>query len=262
MRPTATLTPQGETTSAEQSVQEVDYDPALEHLQRRQIWDRKYAIRACYRGWYERLRPYIVAGPSVEIGAGSGCYQDLWPGLITSDVVFTPYVDLVADGLRLPFADGSLSNLLVTDLLHHLRDPHIFFDEADRVLRPGGRVLAIEPYITLASRVAYRLMHHEDVWFGGYHRNPEKDDPWAGNMAIANLIFTREASAWPARHPSLRVICRHRFSLLDFQLAGGFKPYAFVGRPRLYDLALAVDRRLDWLAPLCGFRIMCVVEKE
>jgi SAM-dependent methyltransferase len=231
-----------------------------QHLARRRVWEGKYAIRACYSSWYERLRPFVVPGKSLEVGAGSGHFKTLWPELIESDVVATPFVDVVADGMRLPLADGSLANILVIDLLHHLRDPHLFFDEATRVLRPGGRVLAIEPYITPLSFVGYRLLHHEDLFFGGYHR-ASKDDPWEGNLALPNLIFRRELGGWSMRHPSLRIIHRRRFSLLDFQLAGGFKPRALIGSRRLYDWALALDRRLDWLAPLAGFRILCVIER-
>ncbi|HOB72906.1 MAG TPA: methyltransferase domain-containing protein [Phycisphaerae bacterium] len=236
-------------------------EAAGQHLARRRVWESKYAIRACYRGWFERLRPFIAPGRSLEIGAGSGHFKTLWPELIESDVVTTPYVDLVADGMRLPIAAESLGNLLVVDLLHHLRDPHLFFDEAVRVLRPGGRVLAIEPYITPLSWLGYRLRHHEDIYFGGYHRCAAKDDPWAGNLALPNLLFAREAADWPARHPELRIIHRQCFSLFDFQLAGGFKPYAFISNARLYDWVLAVDRRLDWIAALAGFRIFCVIER-
>lgn len=225
------------------------------------MWRSKYAIRACYRGWYERLRPFIVTGPSLEIGGGFGGFKDFWPELLASDVLAVPGLDLVADGMRLPCADGSLGNLLVLDLLHHLRAPHLFFDEAARVLRPGGRVLTIEPHITPLSFFAYRLLHHEDVWFGGYHRDAQKADPWAGNLAAANLLFAREVRDWPRRHPTLKIVHRHKFSILDFQLACGFKPRALVSSPRLYDFTLALDRRLDWIAPLCGFRILCVIEK-
>lgn len=235
---------------------------AEQHLARRRIWEAKYAIRACYAGWMERLRPFIVAGRSFEVGAGSGHMKTLWPGLIESDVVATPYVDVVADGMRLPVADGCLGNLLVIDLLHHLRDPHAFFDEAARVLRPGGRVLAIEPHISPLSWLGYRLLHHEDIYFGGYHRSSAKDDPWEGNLALPNILFGREASTWPQRHPTLRILHRRRFSLLDFQMAGGFKPYAFVGRQRLYDLLLTLDRRLDPLGFLLAFRILVVIERQ
>ncbi|MEP0841099.1 MAG: class I SAM-dependent methyltransferase [Phycisphaerae bacterium] len=235
--------------------------PAAEHFARRHVWETKYAIRACYRGWLDRLGPFIAPGTSLEVGAGSGHVKAFWPGLIESDVVATPFVDLVADGMRLPFAAGSLSNILVIDLLHHLRDPHAFFDEAARVLRSGGRVLAIEPYITPASFVGYKLLHHEDVYFGGYHRAADTADPWAGNLALPNLLFGRRRREWRRRHPELRIIHRRKFSLLDFQLAGGFKPYAFVARPRVYEWIAALDRRLDWLAPLMGFRILCVIER-
>jgi SAM-dependent methyltransferase len=232
-----------------------------EHRTRRQVWESKYAIRACYQGWFDRLRPFIVSGPSVEIGAGTGHVKSFWLDLIETDVVATPWVDLVADGMRLPFMDASLSNLLVIDLLHHLADPHAFFDEAARVLRPGGRVLAIEPYITPLSWVGYRLLHHEDVYFGGYHRGGDKSDPWAGNLAVPNLLFGRERREWPHRHPSLRIVHLRRFSLFDFQLAGGFKSYAFIGRRWLYDRILQADRLLEWLAPVTGFRIFAVIER-
>lgn len=237
-------------------------DPAAELLQRRRIWEGKYAIRACYAGWLERLRPYILAGPSLEVGAGSGDMKSLWPELIATDLVATPYVNLVADGMRLPVADDSLSNLLVIDLLHHLADPHVFFDEAERVLRPGGRVLAIEPYITPLSGLAYRMMHHEDIWHDDYQKPAANKDPWQGNLAMANIVFGRELPHWPTRHPRLKVTCRRHFSVLDFQLAAGYKPYSLVPWPRLYDALLRFDRLLDPLAALLGFRVLLVVEKR
>lgn len=232
-----------------------------QHLQRRRIWNEKYAIRACYRGWFERMKPYIVDGPSIEIGAGSGDFKSFWPSLLGSDVVPSPLVDFAADAQRLPLPDDSLANIVVIDLLHHLADPHRFFEEASRVLRPGGRILAVEPYITPASWLGYRLLHHEDVWFGGYHRKGAAKDPWDGNLALPNLIFGRELAAWPTRHPRLRVIVRRQFGLLDFQLACGFKPYALVKSPTWYDRVLKFDRALDVLARLWGFRIFCVIEK-
>lgn len=269
---------------------------AQQLIDRRRIWQDKYAIRACYRGWYERMRPFIGPGRSVEVGAGSGDFPSFWPGLLTTDIVPVPWLDFVADGMKLPVAGGSLGNLVVIDLLHHLRDPHDFFKEASRVLQPGGRVLGIEPYITPVSWLGYRLMHHEDIWFRSYQkpqgeksqasvagepREPvgwhglaqarvsgprqamgeSKEDPWQGNLALPNILFGRERGAWPSRHPDLRIVRACKFGLFDFQLAGGFKPYAFIGRRRLYDAFHRLDRMLDPLGSLCGFRIFVVIEK-
>ena len=145
-------------------------------------------------------------------------------------------------------------------MLHHLRDPHLFFDEAARVLRPGGRLLMIEPYITPISYLGYRFLHHETICFDAYQQSKSKDDPWEGNLAMANIVFSRERNHWPKRHPTLRIVFKRKFSILDFQLACGFKPYALVNRPKLFDFLLRLDRQLDGFGNLCGFRILCVIE--
>jgi len=240
-----------------------------QHIARRRIWAEKYAIRACYQGWYRRMLPFAASGRSLEVGAGSGDFGSFWPGLIVTDIVPVPWLNLVADGMRLPVADASLANIVVIDLLHHLQGPHQFFMEVSRVLRPGGRLLAIEPYITPVSYLGYRLCHHEDIWFGGYQKpcndvddsGASKKDPWQGNLALPNLLFGRNRQGWLKQHPDLRIIHAQKFGFFDFQLAAGFKPRAFVGNPRLYDMFLKIDRKLDWLGWLCGFRMFIVIER-
>jgi SAM-dependent methyltransferase len=237
--------------------------PAVEHqYQRRGIWESKYAIRACYQGWLQRMKPFLAPGPSLEIGAGSCELRQLWPEILETDIVPTPWVDFASDALRLPLADASVGNIILIDLLHHLTDPHSFLDAAARVLRPGGRIVAIEPYITPLSYLCYKMAHDEDVWFKSYQKPSERKDPWQGNLAMANLIFGRELPDWSRRHPSLPIVHREVFGMLDFQLAGGFKPYALVGRRWMYDLALRLDRVLDPLAALLGFRIFVVIENR
>ncbi len=50
-----------------------------------------------------------------------------------------------ADAARLPFCDAAFDAVLVRDLLHHVPDRAAVLVEARRVLRPGGRITAIEP---------------------------------------------------------------------------------------------------------------------
>lgn len=50
-----------------------------------------------------------------------------------------------ADATLLPFGDGSFDALLVRDLLHHVDDRVAVLAEAERVLKPGGRITVIEP---------------------------------------------------------------------------------------------------------------------
>lgn len=50
-----------------------------------------------------------------------------------------------ADGLRLPFADGSFDRIIASEVLEHVGDDVAVLDELHRVLRPGGRLAATVP---------------------------------------------------------------------------------------------------------------------
>jgi SAM-dependent methyltransferase len=52
---------------------------------------------------------------------------------------------VAADAARLPFADGAFDALLIRDLLHHVPAPEAVLAEARRVLKPGGRLMLVEP---------------------------------------------------------------------------------------------------------------------
>jgi SAM-dependent methyltransferase len=52
---------------------------------------------------------------------------------------------VTADGARLPFADGGFDAVLIRDVLHHVPAPADVLAEARRVLKPGGRLLLVEP---------------------------------------------------------------------------------------------------------------------
>jgi len=45
---------------------------------------------------------------------------------------------MVADAKDLPFGDDCFDGVFSNTILHHVSDPHAFFREARRVLRPGG----------------------------------------------------------------------------------------------------------------------------
>lgn len=234
-----------------------------EYYQRRQIWANKPQIRLVYQRWIDRIRPYLPAGPLLEVGSGSGLLKHFLPDVILSDVTPLPWIDRVLDGKHLPFADGELGGVLLFDTLHHLPDPHQFLDEAARALRPGGRILMIEPWISPASWLGYKLLHHELVYLKDYYPAPVGEDknPWDSNLAMANLVFGRDLRDWSRRHPNLDIIKRQRFSLLDFQLALGFKPRALVPHG-LFKALVWLDDALAPLMPLVAFRIFVGLEKK
>jgi len=80
----------------------------------------------------------------VEVGAGN---RRRAPNVVALDLYAFPYVDAVADAVRLPFADGSVDGILSEVVLEHLPDPRAAVDEMARVLRPAGRVWCVVPFL-------------------------------------------------------------------------------------------------------------------
>lgn len=67
--------------------------------------------------------------------------------LIETDVYPSPTVDLVADGLRLPIADGAVDGVISQWVIEHVADPWHLVAETSRVLKPGGLVYSEAPFI-------------------------------------------------------------------------------------------------------------------
>ena len=89
----------------------------------RAIWNAKPVLRAVYTDIYRRMLAKTVPGPTLEIGGGSGNFKSTIPDAISSDIVTAPWLDLVCDAQRLPFADASFSNVVMVDVLHHIENP-------------------------------------------------------------------------------------------------------------------------------------------
>jgi SAM-dependent methyltransferase len=231
----------------------------------RRTWERRPALRSLYRAWYEQMVTRLAGPPgeTVELGCGIGSFKEFYPAAIATDVQATPWAERLADAEQLPFEDGSLANLVMADVIHHLPHPTRLFAEAARTLRPGGRLIALEPYYSPVSGLAYRFAHHERADprvdpFSGIAKSTA--DPLDANNALPTVLFWRQHVSFTERFPSLPIVERRRFALLAYPLSGGF-----TRRQLLPDRALqrlhSFERVLRPLAPLAGFRCLVVLER-
>lgn len=83
------------------------------------------------------------SGRVLDLGCGDKPYQE-WFNVqkskyIGMDISRTSAVDVQGDAIRLPFADESFDYVMSNQVLEHVPDPFEFFQEVNRVLRPGGR---------------------------------------------------------------------------------------------------------------------------
>nr|VFJ72996.1 MAG: Methyltransferase domain-containing protein [Candidatus Kentron sp. FM]VFJ73377.1 MAG: Methyltransferase domain-containing protein [Candidatus Kentron sp. FM]VFK20398.1 MAG: Methyltransferase domain-containing protein [Candidatus Kentron sp. FM] len=118
-------------------------DATLEGIRRLRTRPFLYKLYLELYGFFERELETLPPGPRLELGSGGGFLGERIPGLITSDIVALPTVDLVASAMALPFRGGELSAICMMNVLHHMSDVSAFFDEAGRCLMPGGKMVIV-----------------------------------------------------------------------------------------------------------------------
>ncbi len=213
----------------------------------REIWNKKPALREIYGDMYRHMVAACVPGSILEIGGGSGNFKAFAPHAITSDLFTAPWLDAVCDAQRLPFAAASFDNIVMVDVLHHIGSPLRFLQEAERVLKPEGRLICCEPAITPLSNIFFRLFHDEPVDMtadplAATIVNPGKD-PWDSNQAIPTLLVGRYRNALARAVPGLVLKRVERFSFVAYPLSGGFRPWSLL--PTLLARPLL---ELEWLS--------------
>ena len=232
----------------------------------RSLWQDKPVLRRIYENDYEMIVRRLVAGRTLEIGGGSGNLKAYRPDIISIDIQQTPWLDVVADAHRLPFSDASFCNIVMFDVLHHLECPRIFFEEAARVLRPGGRLIAMEPAITPISFVFYTLFHPEPVHMGVdplANRTLSTDrNPWDSNQSIPTLLFRKVPRVFEEEFPELKVKEVSLHALFAYPLSGGFRRWSLLPQRLVRPLVRLEDRLMPILGPLMAFRLVAVVQRS
>ncbi len=229
-------------------------------------WREKPVLRAIYEDFYRRIAAACVPGRTLEIGGGSGNFKAHAPEVLSSDVQPVPWLDLVADAHALPVAAASLANIVGVDVLHHLHRPRLFFAEAARVLRPGGRVVLVEPAITPVSWPVYRYLHPEPVRLGDDPLIEGPADPghnpYDANQAVPTTLFGRHLGRFHDLFPQLRLVARRRLGLVAYPLSGGFRRWSLMPTAAVGPLLRLEDALAPALGALMAFRMFLVVERR
>jgi SAM-dependent methyltransferase len=191
----------------------------------------------------------------LEIGSGTSPLKQFLPNVITSDVLDLDYLDLVFDCHEIDkldaIKDDSLDVITLTNVLHHLKSPIDFLNHAASKLKPGGKVIATEPYFSLLSTVIFKHLHHEPVDFR--ISEPDLRDVHgplsSANIALPWLIFFRRP-AWLQRlsdNFDVTNVSIRPFSAFSYMVTGGISHRlpvpSFVYR-MLFRADFSLSRRL------------------
>jgi SAM-dependent methyltransferase len=191
-------------------------------LLRRDIIQRKAFLRALYCEWYEQIVNALPKTDDVlELGSGPGFFRQFLPNVITSEVFETPDVSLIADACDLPFSDQSLDAIVMTDVFHHIPDVALFLVEATRCVRPGGKIVMVEPWLTSWSAWVYTTLHTEPFLPDSSWKIPGTGPLSAANGALPWIVFERDKDAFEVQYPLWHIKNIAPLMPLSYILSGG-----------------------------------------
>ncbi len=146
---------------------------------------------------YRWMNDYIQKNDvGIEVGCGNGVSKLFIESdhYAVTDFADFEWIDKKVDALNMPYENESLDFIVSSNMIHHLAQPTLFFNECLRVLKPSGKLLIQEVNGSFFLRLILKLMQHEGY---NYDVNPfDKDeicndpkDLWSGNNVIPNLLF-------------------------------------------------------------------------
>ena len=159
-----------------------------------------------------------LRGDLLDVGCGEMPYRSFLPEAVRYTGIDVPQADAFAmqgsdevisfDGLSIPFPDASFDTVLCTEVLEHSPQPLALIAEMERVLKPGGTLIATVPFsarVHYAPYDFYRFSRYalQDMFKTFDHVNIEE----RGNdiAVIANKLIV----------VALRLIQPSRFRLLS-----------------------------------------------
>jgi SAM-dependent methyltransferase len=225
----------------------------------RQVLAEKPIVRAVFAEIYDRCmeidREHGAGdGLRIEIGAGSSLFSARHPEVVATDIKPHPHLDRVLDAQAMALPDGSARAIFAINCFHHLPDPMAFFRELDRVLRPGGTCVLVEPYHgPLAAAFFARLFETE-----GFDRSQStwedagRSIMHGANQALSYIVFTRDRALFERRCPTLDVVVEEPLTSWPRYLLSGGLNFRQLVPTRSASLLRGIERLLAptarWLA--------------
>jgi SAM-dependent methyltransferase len=189
----------------------------------------------------------ILPDRVLEIGGAGGVTKILRPNWVVTDVRMAPGVDIVADGMSLPFPDGSFDLIFGIDVLHHISNVPRLLNEIHRVLKPNGIFFVREPYWGLPAQLIWRFFHPEDFSLKGLSAATLDNSPMSGNQALAWGILRKNKYLPFSLTEQFSVVEIGPENAIAFLLSGGATFTTKIPRKLLLGIRQIENRFKPWV---------------
>jgi len=232
-----------------------------------EYWNQKPILKMLYGDFYRLIAGKLSNLPEskiVELGSGLGNIREFIPDCIRTDLFPNPWIDQIENAFHLSFPDEAVSDLILTDVFHHLKYPGTALKEFARVLRKGGRVILLEPCMSALGLLVYGALHDEPIaitkeieWDAPGGWSPEQIDYYAAQGNASRVFLGKR---FRHRLGDWQRIKTQRFSAIAYAASGGFS------KPQLYPtsalpLIRKLEKVLDLFPLLFATRLLVILEK-
>lgn len=205
-----------------------DFDGAEYVKIQKEVYNKKKVLRLLYNGY---CQPFVKSASRasesavmVEIGSGSSPLKEKLPYLISTELIFCDWCDVVCSAAYLPFKEKSLDRLFLMFVCHHLSRLDLFLYEAKRCLKPGGEIVIIDSAITFFSKFYYKYIHVDniDIETKNWHFDG-KGRLSCSNVALPWIVFIKGRERFKREHPEFEITDIEYTTCLSFLLSGGLR---------------------------------------
>lgn len=193
-------------------------------IAQRLILRQKEFLNRIYHDHYCLINDHLPVSSErvVEVGSGAGFIEEIIPQAVRTDVVFHPFTQLVMNGIHPPFKKGSLDAVVFLDVFHHIPDVRAFLENAERILKLGGRIVMIEPWVSFWSKIVYTHLHREPLDWQTEKWDFESSGPVSSaNQALPWIVFQRDRLIFEHDFPNLKLLKIQPMMPIRYLLSGG-----------------------------------------
>ena len=181
------------------------------------------------KGRFIWMNKYIkVDSKGIEVGSGTGVSKEYIKcnNFEITDFSNNEWLDhKMVDALSTGFDKNSLDFVVSSNMIHHVPYPTKFFEEMNRILKPGGKLIIQEINCSFFMKILLRMMRHEgfDYTIDVFDKDKvctDENDLWSANCAIPNLLFD-DIEKFKSKFPYFKVDYTSHSEFLSFINSGG-----------------------------------------
>jgi SAM-dependent methyltransferase len=216
----------------------------------------------------ELIKELKINEEYLEIGAGAGISAFFLQNykVIRTDIL--PWGDgLVLGGVNaaeIPYKDKSFAGVFGVDMLHHMEFPYQVIKECMRVTKKKGKIVFIEPYVSLFSYSIYKIFHTEKTSIVK-RISPKKpaigSEPEDGDQRICQSIFLTRRGRAHLQSEITREFSIKKYYIhpLSFFSTGGLSKPLKTNPKIIYQLQKFEAKLPKWFLRLTASRIVVVL---